>query len=71
MYNVLRQKYKATSLPSIQDKVKDRGRREIDSKGLTGMLKKFVKSDVFLCGLYELYKAIISGDYILGKQKAH
>lgn len=67
----MRRKYKATSLPSIRDKVKERRRKEDDSKGLKGMLKKIVKSNVFLSGLYGLYKAIIGGDYILGKQKAH
>jgi delta24-sterol reductase len=69
-YEALRQKYNASSLPSIWDKVKD-GRREEDSRpGLRGVLKRVVRSSGFLSGLYGIYKAVQGGDYML-KKKAH
>lgn len=67
-YDALRRKFNATSLPSIWDKVKDRGRKEEYGPGLKGMLKKFIKSNAFLSGLYGIYKAVRGQDYILKKK---
>ncbi|KAF2034325.1 FAD-binding domain-containing protein [Setomelanomma holmii] len=69
-YAVLRQKFSATSLPSIWDKVKDRGRKDDYGTGVKGMLKRIVKSNTFLSGLYGIYKAIKGGDYMLKKKAA-
>jgi delta24-sterol reductase len=67
-YEKLRHMYNATSLPSIWDKVKDRGRKEDFGTGVRGLLRRLVKSNTFLSGLYGIYKAIKGEDYIL-KQK--
>lgn len=67
-YDALRQKFNATSLPSIWDKVKDRGRKEEYGTGLKGILKRIVKSNAFLSGLYGIYKAVRGGDYMLKKK---
>jgi delta24-sterol reductase len=67
-YDALRQKFNATSLPSIWDKVKDRGRKEEYPNGVKGMLKRIVKSNAFLSGLYGIYKAVRGGDYMLKKK---
>ncbi|CBX94640.1 similar to FAD binding domain containing protein [Plenodomus lingam JN3] len=64
-YDGLREKFNATSLPSIWDKVKDRGRKEDSGKGLKAMLKKIVRGNLFLSGLYGVYKAVRGGDYML------
>ena len=69
-YDALRLKFSATSLPSIWDKVKDRGRREEYGAGLKGMLKKVVKSNGFLSGMYGIYKAVRGQDYILKKKSS-
>jgi delta24-sterol reductase len=70
-YDALRQKFNATSLPSIWDKVKDRGSKMEDSgKGLKGVLKRMVKANAFLSGLYGIYKAIKGGDYMLKKKSS-
>jgi delta24-sterol reductase len=67
-YEALRQKFNASSLPSIWDKVKDRGREEDFGRGLHGVLKRIVKSNDFLSGLYGIYKAMRGGDYMLKKK---
>jgi delta24-sterol reductase len=67
-YDALRQKFNATSLPSIWDKVKDRGRKEEFPSGVKGILKRIVKSNAFLSGLYGIYKAVRGGDYMLKKK---
>ena len=67
-YDALRSKYNANSLPSIWDKVKDRGRKEEFGPGLKGMLKRIVKSNDLLSGLYGIYKAVKGGDYMLKKK---
>ncbi|KAH9868797.1 hypothetical protein J1614_007871 [Plenodomus biglobosus] len=67
-YDALREKFGATSLPSIWDKVKDRGRKEDFGKGLKGVLKRLVKANTFLSGLYGIYKAVKGGDYMLKKK---
>lgn len=66
-YDALRQKFNATSLPSIWDKVKDRARKDNFNKGVKGTLKRIVKSNAFLSGLYGIYKAVRGGDYMLKK----
>jgi delta24-sterol reductase len=69
-YDALREKFRATSLPSIWDKVKDRGKKEDDfGTGIRGVLKRIVKRSVFLSGLYGVYKAIRGDDYLLKKKK--
>ncbi|RAR07021.1 fad binding domain-containing protein [Stemphylium lycopersici] len=69
-YDALRAKFNATSLPSIWDKVKDRGTKKEDfGKGVKGLLKRIVRSSELLSGLYGIYKALKGGDYILKKEK--
>jgi delta24-sterol reductase len=68
-YEALRHKFNASSLPSIWDKVKDRGRKEDVGTGWQGVLKRVVKSNSFSSGLYGIYKAMRGGDYML-KRKA-
>jgi delta24-sterol reductase len=67
-YDALREKFCATSLPSIWDKVKDRGRREDFGTGWKGLLKRIVKSNGLLSGFYGVYKAMRGGDYLLNKK---
>ncbi|OAL52755.1 FAD binding domain-containing protein [Pyrenochaeta sp. DS3sAY3a] len=67
-YDALRKKYDAVSLPTIWDKVKDRGRKEEFGPGLKGLLKRFVKSNALLSGFYGIYKAVRGGDYMLKKK---
>jgi delta24-sterol reductase len=67
-YDALRQKINATSLPSIWDKVKDRGMKEEFPSGVKGILKRIVKSNAILSGLYGIYKAVRGGDYMLKKK---
>lgn len=67
-YEALRKKFNATTLPTIWDKVKDRGRKEEFGKGHKGWLKRIVKSNALLSGFYGIYKAVKGGDYML-KQK--
>jgi delta24-sterol reductase len=70
-YDALRHKFNAMSLPSIWDKVKDRGTKTEDyGKGLKGMLKRVVKANAFLSGLYGIYKAMKGGDYVLKKKSS-
>ncbi|KAF2641749.1 FAD-binding domain-containing protein [Massarina eburnea CBS 473.64] len=69
-YNSLRQKYNATSLPTIWDKVKDRVEANDAESGLTGLLKRKMKRNGLLSGLYGIYKAVRGGDYILKQKKA-
>jgi delta24-sterol reductase len=67
-YDALRQKFNATSLPSIWAKVKDRGRKEDFGNGVKGVLKRVGKGNAFLSGLYGIYKAVRGGDYMLKKK---
>ncbi|KAF2681208.1 FAD binding domain-containing protein [Lentithecium fluviatile CBS 122367] len=69
-YEALREKYHATSLPTVWDKVKDRGRREDFGPGLKGWLKRVVKGNGLLSGFYGVYKALRGGDYLLKKKPA-
>ncbi|KAH8707060.1 hypothetical protein GQ44DRAFT_629088 [Phaeosphaeriaceae sp. PMI808] len=68
-YSALRQRFNATSLPSIWDKVKNRDRTEDHGPGVKGFLKKIVKRNAFLGGLYGIYKAMRGGDYMLKRKK--
>lgn len=69
-YDELRKKFNATTLPTIWDKVKDRGRKEEFGTGLKGLLKKIIKSSTLLSGFYGIYKAVRGGDYMLKKEKS-
>lgn len=64
-YEALRRKFNATSLPTIWDKVKDRGRKEDFGRGFEGWLRRIVKGNALLSGFYGIYKAVKGGDYIL------
>ena len=67
-YDALRSKFNATSLPSIWDKVKHRGRRAEQSTGLKGLMKRIIRSSALLSGFYGVYKAVRGGDYMLKKR---
>ncbi|KAH7402851.1 FAD binding domain-containing protein [Pyrenochaeta sp. MPI-SDFR-AT-0127] len=67
-YHKLRETCNATTLPTIWDKVKDRGRKEEFGNNLKGWVKWIVKSNAFLSGLYGIYKAVRGGDYMLKKK---
>lgn len=69
-YNKLREKYHALSLPNIWDKLKDRGRRDNNERGMKGWLKRIIKSNALLSGLYGVYKAVRGGDYLLKRKSA-
>ncbi|KAI1124227.1 hypothetical protein F5Y10DRAFT_249890 [Nemania abortiva] len=60
-YEALRAKYRATSLPSVYDKVKVRTDDETGNKGW----RPFVKSLWPVGGLYGIWKGIQSKDYML------
>lgn len=68
-FDGLRKKYYATSLPSIWDKVKDRGSKLDFGTGIRGQLRRIVRGNGLLSGFYGIYKAVLGGDYVL-KQKA-
>lgn len=68
-YEEVRKRFNATSLPTIQDKVADKKRRDHYHKGLKGFLKSIVSKSTFLSGLYGVYKALRGGDYILARKK--
>ncbi|KAL5114479.1 hypothetical protein ACEQ8H_007622 [Pleosporales sp. CAS-2024a] len=70
-YDALRAKFNAGTLPSIWDKVKDRANKGgEDASGLKGLLKRLIKANAFLSGLYGIYKAIQGGDYMLKKKNS-
>jgi delta24-sterol reductase len=69
-YDALRKQFNATSLPSVWDKVKDRGRKEEFAKGLRGWAKRIVKGNSLLSGFYGIWKAVRGGDYLLKKKTA-
>lgn len=70
-YDALRRQFGATSLPSIWEKVRDRGRKRSGAQegGLKGWIKGIVRGNGFLSGLYGVWKAIGGGDYLLGKKR--
>ncbi|KAF2621296.1 FAD-binding domain-containing protein [Macroventuria anomochaeta] len=67
----LRMKFGATGLPSIWEKVRDRGKKkEEHGTGLKGLLKRMIKSSALLSGFYGIYKAVRGGDYMLKKKSS-
>ncbi|KAF2501428.1 FAD binding domain-containing protein [Lophium mytilinum] len=65
-YNALREKYGASGLPTVYDKVKVR--KEVgEGTGLNAQLRRRVRQTPFLNGLYGVYKAIFAEDYLLAK----
>ncbi|KAJ4357402.1 uncharacterized protein N0V89_001977 [Didymosphaeria variabile] len=67
-YDRLRGKFHAGSLPSIWDKVKDRGAKRDFGTGIKGLLKRLVWRSEILKGVYGVYKAVRGGDYMLSKK---
>ncbi|KAI1155137.1 hypothetical protein F4825DRAFT_408927 [Nemania diffusa] len=63
-YEALRAKYRATSLPSVYDKVRVRTGDEVADKGW----RPFVKSLWPVGGLYGIWKGIQSKDYLLHRR---
>ncbi|KAI0878719.1 hypothetical protein GGS24DRAFT_442911 [Hypoxylon argillaceum] len=63
-YEALRAKYRATSLPSVYDKVRVRTGDEVADKGW----RPFVKSLWPVGGLYGIWKGIQSKDYMLHRR---
>ncbi|KAF7559268.1 hypothetical protein G7046_g4877 [Stylonectria norvegica] len=62
-YDALREKYAATYLPSVYDKVKV----DVDAPGASKMVS--VRSNWPVPGLKGVYKAFVGGDYLLQKKK--
>ncbi|KAJ8112571.1 hypothetical protein OPT61_g5101 [Boeremia exigua] len=70
-YEALRVKFGATGLPSIWEKVRDRGsKREADATGVKGLLKRLIRSSGLLSGFYGIYKAVRGGDYMLKRKSS-
>ncbi|KAF1973097.1 FAD binding domain-containing protein [Bimuria novae-zelandiae CBS 107.79] len=67
-YDALREKFHASTLPSIWDKVRDHGRKQHFGTGIKGLLKRLVLKRDLLKGMYGVYKAIRGGDYMLSKK---
>ena len=68
-YDALRRKFGATGLPSIWEKVRDRGKKKEEyGAGLKGLLKRLILSNALLSGFYGIYKAVRGDDYILKKK---
>ncbi|KAF2702742.1 FAD-binding domain-containing protein [Pleomassaria siparia CBS 279.74] len=68
-YMAMREKYGATWLPTVWDKVRDTMGKDDVGGGVKGTLKRVVKSWGFLSGLYGVYKAVLGGDYLLEKKR--
>jgi delta24-sterol reductase len=68
-YEALRRKFGATGLPSIWEKVRDRGKKKEDfGTGVKGLLKRVITGNALLSGFYGIYKALRGGDYMLKKK---
>lgn len=67
-YERLRKEFHAQNLPSIWDKVKDRGMTRNFGSGVKGFLKRCIWKSDLLKGLYGVYKALLGGDYMLSKK---
>lgn len=65
-YDALRAKYNATSLPSVYDKV--RVDVEAEKSAVRGSWRLWLLSFWPLSGLWGLYKAVGSGEYLLAKK---
>ena len=69
-YEALRKEFRATCLPSVWEKVRDRGIKKEDfGTGMKGFLRRAIKSSALLSGFYGIYKAVRGGDYMLKKKK--
>ncbi|KAH7119898.1 hypothetical protein B0J11DRAFT_534822 [Dendryphion nanum] len=69
-YLALREKFNATSLPSVWDKMRDRGRgKKSYGTGVKGVVKRVVMGNGFLSGIYGVWKAWRGGDYLIAKKK--
>lgn len=68
-YNALREKYHATHLPTVYDKVKVDIKKE--KRGIQESWKLWFSAIFWsiwpLAGLYGVYKALMGGDYLLPK----
>ncbi|KAF1923368.1 FAD binding domain-containing protein [Didymella exigua CBS 183.55] len=70
-YDELRRKFGATGLPSIWEKVRDRGNKKEDyGTDVKGLLKRLIRSSALLSGFYGIYKAVRGGDYMLKKKSS-
>lgn len=58
-YDALREKYRATMLPSVWDKV------HVDPAAASGKKRHWLKRQAPIGGLYGIWKSIKSGDYML------
>lgn len=69
-YEALRERYRATGLPSIWEKVRDRGVKREFGRGIKGWVKRGVWRSEVLRGVYGVWKAVRGGDYMFsGKRK--
>ncbi|CAI6336166.1 unnamed protein product [Periconia digitata] len=75
-YDAVREKFGASGLPSIWDKVKERGTGgkddEVSKKGESWRewVKRWIRRNPgFLSGVYGVYKAVWGGDYLLAREK--
>ncbi|KAF2000180.1 FAD-binding domain-containing protein [Amniculicola lignicola CBS 123094] len=70
-YKALREKYKATSLPTVYEKVREdlKKKEAMYDTGFKGQLKRIVLSTNLTRGFYGVYKAIRGGDYLLSKKQ--
>jgi FAD/FMN-containing dehydrogenase len=71
-YTALREKYKATSLPTVFEKVRENPQARDDrfsGPGIKGLIKRIVLSTNITRGFYGIYKAIRGGDYLLSKKR--
>ncbi|KAF2476700.1 FAD-binding domain-containing protein [Lindgomyces ingoldianus] len=72
-YTALRQKYNASSLPTIYEKVREHSERDREEnfygQGLKGQVKRLVLSTAFMRAVYGIWKAIRGGDYLLKRKR--
>ncbi|OAG10579.1 FAD-binding domain-containing protein [Paraphaeosphaeria sporulosa] len=67
-YEVLRAKFNAESLPSVWEKVRDRGPRREFGTGWKAWVKRVLWKSEVARGLYGVWKAMGGGDYVLSKK---
>lgn len=67
-YEALREKFNAGSLPSVWEKVRDRGSKRDFGTGWKAWVKKWVWKSEVLRGCYGVWKAVKGGDYVLSKK---
>lgn len=70
-FTALREKYKATSLPTVFEKVCEDGshKDKFYGTGFKGTLKRILLSTPLMRGVYGVWKAVRGGDYLLAKKK--